>query len=58
MDHEKNNTGRGKWKQVSERERHKIETLYEQGLDPVQIGDALNPKKDRQTIERELKLGL
>lgn len=58
MDQEKHNTGKGKWKQISEKERYKIEALYEQGLTPAQIGNALNPKRDRRTIERELQRGL
>lgn len=58
MDQEKHNTGKMKWKQISEKDRYKIEALYEQGLTPKQIGDALNPKRDRRTIERELRLGL
>ncbi len=58
MDQEKHTTGKRKWKQISERERYKIEVLYEQGLTPAQIGEALNPKRDRRTIERELLLGL
>jgi transposase, IS30 family len=58
MDQEKHNTGKGKWKQIFERERYKIEALYEQGLTPAQIGGALNPRRDRRTIERELLIGL
>lgn len=58
MDQEKHTTGKRKWKQISERERYKIEVLYEQGLTPAHIGEALNPKRDRRTIERELLLGL
>lgn len=58
MDQDKHNTCKRKWKQISERERYKIEALYEQGLTPAQIGNALNPKRDRRTIERELLLGL
>lgn len=58
MDQEKHNTGKAKWKQISERERYKIEALHGQGLTPAQIGGALNPRRDRRTIERELKLGL
>ena len=57
MDQEKYNTSKRKWKQISERERYKIEALYEQGLKPAQIGDALTPKRDRRTIEREILLG-
>jgi len=46
------------WQQLSERERYKIEALYEQGLSAGQIGAALMPKRDRRTIEREIKIGL
>jgi len=55
MDQEKHNTGKRKWKQISEKERYKIEALYDQGLTPAQIGNALG--RDRRTIERELQLG-
>jgi IS30 family transposase len=58
MDQEKHNTEKRKWKQISEKERYQIEILYDQGRTPSQIGEALNPKRDRRTIERELKLGL
>ena len=47
-----------KWKQISEKERYKIEALACQGLAPVQIGQALEPKRDRRTIERELSKGM
>jgi hypothetical protein len=47
-----------KSKQICEKERYKIEALYEQGLTARQIGDALTPRRDRRTIERELQLGL
>jgi IS30 family transposase len=57
MEQEKYSTEKGKWKHISEKERYKIEALSEQGLTPVQIGDALRPKRNRRTIERELKLG-
>ena len=58
MDQEKHNIGKRKWKQISERERYKIEALYEQGLTPAQIGNTLNPQRNRRTIERELQRGL
>ncbi len=58
MDQRKHNINKKKWKQISEKERYKIEALYEQGLTPLQIGNVLNPKRDRRTIERELKLGM
>jgi IS30 family transposase len=58
MDQGNHNTPKRKWKQITERERYKIEALYGQGLAPAQIGKALNPNRDRRTIERELHLGL
>lgn len=58
MDRDQHTTGKRKWKQISENERYKIEALYEQGLTPLQIGNALHPKRDRRTIEREIELGL
>jgi len=51
-------TGKKKWKQLSERERYKIEALSQQGLTPAEIGANLMPKRDRRTIERELARGL
>jgi len=58
MDQRKYNTGIRKWKHLSESDRYKIEALYQQGLTPADIGRALNPKRDRRTIERELKRGM
>jgi IS30 family transposase len=57
MDQKEHITKERKWKQLSERDRYKIEALYEQGLRPAEIGNALTPKRDRRTIERELELG-
>ncbi len=57
MDQIQNNTKPRKWKQLSEKERYKIEALSQQGLTPAAIGKALEPKRDRRTIERELKRG-
>jgi IS30 family transposase len=54
----KNSTGKGKWKQVTEKERYKIEALSEQGLTPAVIGAILTPKRDRRTIEREIVRGM
>jgi IS30 family transposase len=48
-------TGKGKWKQLSERDRYKIEVLSQRGLTPAEIGKAL--KRNRRTIERELARG-
>jgi IS30 family transposase len=58
MDQNNNNIQKRKWKQISEKERYKIEALYEQGLKAKQIGESLNPSRDRRTIERELQLGI
>ena len=58
MDQEKCSTKEGKWKQINEKERYKIEALLEQGLTPAEIGANLNPKRDRRTIEREIERGL
>jgi len=45
------------WKQLTERERYKIEALTQNGLSASEIGKALKPQRDRRTIERELKRG-
>jgi len=58
MEQKNNNTKERKWKQICEAERYKIEALYEQGLTPAHIGAALTPRRDRRTIEREIKLGM
>jgi len=52
-----NNTAKQKWKQLSEKERYKIEALSQQGLTPAEIGRNLEPKRDRRTIEREIARG-
>jgi IS30 family transposase len=58
MDQEQNNTKTKEWKQLSEKDRYKIEALSQQGLTPEAIGKALTPVRDRRTIERELARGL
>ena len=58
MGQDKNSTKARKWKQLSEKERYKIEALSQQGLTPAAIGAVLNPRRDCRTIERELKRGL
>lgn len=58
MDQQKHNTSKRKWKELSEKDRYKIEALYDQGLTAAQIGLALTPNRDRRTIERELQLGM
>jgi len=55
MGKEKHNTGKGKWKQLSEKERYKIEALCQRGLAPADIGRELG--RDRRTIEREIVRG-
>lgn len=57
MEQEQYNTKKRKREQISEKERYKIEALFEQGLTPAQIGEALTPKRDRRTIEREQAFG-
>ena len=49
-------TGKRKWKQLSEKERYKIEALSQRGLTPSVIGAQLG--RDRRTIEREIARGL
>lgn len=56
MGQENNNTTTMKWEQLTEKERYKIEGLFELGLTPAQIGKQIG--KSRRTIERERKLGL
>lgn len=50
-----NSTKARKWKQLSEKERYKIEALSQRGLGPSEIGREL--RRDRRTIERELAKG-
>lgn len=57
MCQEKYNTNRRKFKQLTYKDRIKIETLYnDQHLNYTQIGDILG--KHRTTISRDIKLGL
>jgi IS30 family transposase len=56
VDQEEYTTTRGKWEQLSERERYKIEALYQEGLTPLDIAVRLG--RDRRTIERELARGM
>jgi IS30 family transposase len=58
MGQRKHSTGGGKWEQLTERDRYKIEALFQQGLTPAEIGAALTSKRDRRTIEREIGRGL
>lgn len=55
---EQDTTKERKWKQLTEKERYKIEALCQQGLRAAEIGEALSPKRDRRTIERELARGM
>ncbi len=52
------NTKARKWKQLTEKDRYKIEALFAQGLTPARIAAALTPPRDRRTIEREIASGL
>jgi IS30 family transposase len=56
MEQEKCNTNGGRWKQITEQERYKIEGYFEQGLTPAQIAPLIGKKQ--RTIEREKKLGM
>lgn len=58
MSQVQNSTRTRKWKQLSEKERYKIEALSQQGYTPSEIGAALTPERDRRTIEREIARGL
>jgi IS30 family transposase len=58
VDQTQYNTVKKKWTHISEKDRYKIEALFEQGLTPAQIGVALTPQRDRRTIERELAIGM
>ena len=51
-------TSKEKRKHLIERERYKIEALFQQGLRASEIGAILTPKRDRRTIERELERGM
>lgn len=55
MDQQQCNTGKGRWKQLSERERYQIEALARKRLTAYEIAQQL--RRDRRTIERELARG-
>ena len=57
MSQSKDSTKERKWEQLTEKERYKIEALFQLGLTPAEIGASLTPKRDRRTIEREIKRG-
>jgi len=58
MEQNKDNIKARKWQQITERVRYQIEALFSQGLTPERIGMALEPVRDRRTIERELAKGM
>jgi len=58
MEQGKYNTQKKTWQQLTEKDRYKIEALIRQGITPTEIGKALEPKRDRRTIERELAKGM
>jgi len=53
----KNITKPKKWKHLTEKDRYKIEALFDQGISAEEIGRSLTPQRDRRTIEREIKRG-
>jgi IS30 family transposase len=53
---QQNNNIKRKWKQITEKERYKIEAYIEQGMKTEEIGIILN--KSKRTIEREIKIGM
>jgi IS30 family transposase len=55
MGQSNHNTGKGKWKQLSEPERYKIEALCKAGHKAREIAAQFG--RDRRTIEREIKRG-
>jgi len=55
MGQEQHNKSTRKWKQLSERERYKIEALLQSGLTPIKISRQMG--RDRRTIEREIARG-
>ncbi len=58
MGQEQDNTKRSGWKQLNEKDRYKIEALYEQGISAAEIAASFNPPRDRRTIEREIAKGM
>jgi IS30 family transposase len=55
MGQDNHSTSRRKWKQLSERERYKIEILAKTKMKPTEIAAELG--RDRRTIEREIARG-
>jgi IS30 family transposase len=53
-----NTTKKCVWKQLCENDRYQIEALYKKKHSAAEIGASLEPKRDRRTIERELKRGM
>ena len=58
MSQEQSNIKGKKWEHLNEKDRYKIEALYQQKFTAAEIGVALTPKRDRRTIEREIARGL
>ena len=50
-----NTTKKGTWKQLTEKDRYKIETLLQEKLPPTEIAKRM--ERDRRTIEREIARG-
>ncbi len=49
-------TKTGKWKQLTERDRYKIEAYFQAGVKPQEIAEHIGCSK--RTIERERRLGM
>lgn len=58
MGQKDNNTEKREWKQLTEKERYKIEIMCGQGHKASEISKMLTPKRDRRTIEREIARGM
>lgn len=55
MGQKQHNKSTKKWKQLSEKERYKIEALLQSGLTPIEVSRQMG--RDRRTIEREINSG-
>lgn len=47
-----------RWEQLKEKDRYMIEALAQQGKSAEKIGEALSPKRNRRTIDREIAQGM
>ena len=56
MEQKKDTTKKRTWEQITEKERYKIEALYNLGMNAREIAKAL--QRGKRTIEREIQLGM